>query len=233
MTLSLKSLGLRAVQGTIIGLVRPYVIRELFGWGKAYAAFAGDYRRDWLWRNAPIKTIRGKLHGQIMHLDLSKWSDRSAYFLGRWYELGIQLLVSDVLKTGETVVDVGANRGMFAIIASRLVGDGGRILCFEPNPNCLKRLDQEVEANGISNIFVHRFALGDREENLVLSVPTVNSGEGTFGRSAYHLDATYQIRAQVKKGDQLLVHEKPSLIKVDVEGFECKVVGGLAQTITK
>src|SRR4051812_38148301 len=118
----LKKSSLRTVQKFVILMVRPYVVRELPGWGKIYA-FVGDYRRDWLWSAAPIMTIRGKLHGHVMHLDLSKWSDRSAYFLGRWYDLAMQLLMSDLIKRGDVVLDVGANRGMFALAASHLLGD--------------------------------------------------------------------------------------------------------------
>jgi hypothetical protein len=146
----LKPLFRRAAQNFIILVVRPYVARELPGWGRVYT-FVGDYSRDWLWAAAPVKTMRGKLHGYDMKLDLSKWSDRSAFFLGRWYGLPAQLLVADLLKQGDVVVDVGANRGMFALMASRVVGDtgkviAGKVICIEPNPNCLKILDREIAA---------------------------------------------------------------------------------------
>ena len=222
-----------ALQNIIILIVRPYVIRELPGWGRLYAAFVGDYRRNWLWAGAPIKSIRGKRHGFVMQLDLSKWPDRSAFFLGRWYDLGTQLLLSDLVKSGDTVVDIGANRGMFALVASRLVGDAGKVICFEPNPNCFKILDREIASNKIKNIIVHRVGLGHQEEALTLLVPVLNSGEGTFGKSAYGNDATYQVHAQVKRGDQILANEKPALIKIDVEGFECNVITGLAEIINR
>jgi FkbM family methyltransferase len=220
------------MQSIVILTVRPYVIRELPGWGKLHA-LAIDYRRDWLWAGASSKTIRGKLHGYIMHLDLSKWSDRSTYFLGRWYDLQTQLLISDLIEPGDTVVDVGANRGNFALIASRLAGNSGRVICFEPNPNCLEVLDLEIASNQIANISINRVGLGDRDEVLTLSVPAFNSGEGSFGLSPYREDMTYQIRAHVKRGDQLLADERPSLMKIDVEGFECNVIAGLAETINR
>ena len=121
----LKTLCLRTMQSIIILTVRPYVIRELPGWGKLYAFVAG-HTRDWLWAGAPVKTIRGKLHGYVLQLDLSKWSDRSTYFLGRWYDLEIQLFMADMIGPGDTVVDIGANRGNFALAASRLLGNAGQ-----------------------------------------------------------------------------------------------------------
>jgi FkbM family methyltransferase len=220
-------------QNIIILVVRPYVMSEFLGWGKVYVALVGGYKRDWLWIGCPIKTIRGKLHGYIVHLDLSKWPDRSTYFLGRWLDLAMQLFVNDLVKQGDTVVDVGANRGEFALFASRLLGDSGKVICFEPNPNCLKILDQEIASNQIKNILINRVALGEREEELALSVPFVNSGEGTFGRSAYGKEATYQVKVKIKNGDDLLTDQHPCLIKIDVEGFECNAIAGLANTINR
>lgn len=228
----LKALCLRAMQSIVILTVRPYVTREFPGWGKLYAFVAG-HTRDWLWAGAPVKTIRGKLHGYVLQLDLSKWSDRSTYFLGRWYDLEIQLFMTDMIGPGDTVVDIGANHGNFALAASQLLGNAGRVICFEPNTNCLRILDHAIASNQIQNILVHRVGLGERDEELTLSVPVFNSGEGTFGRSAYGDNVTYQVRAQVKRGDKMLSDEHPSLIKIDVEGFECNVIAGLAKTINR
>jgi hypothetical protein len=122
----------RFIQSSIIFLVRPYMVRELPGWGKLAQLI--DYRWNWLWIGGPVKTIREKLHGNLMRLDLSNWSDRLNYFLGRWYDLEIQLLMADLVKPGQTIVDVGAHRGEFALAASKLVGKSGRVICFEPNP---------------------------------------------------------------------------------------------------
>ena len=228
-----KSLGHRALQSLAIVIARPYVSRELPGCGRVYDTVVGGYERNWLWAAAPIKTIRGKRHGYLMRLDLSRWADRSAFFLGRWYDLPTQLLMADLLKAGDTVVDIGANRGMFALAASRLVGDGGKVICFEPNPNCYTVLERDIAANAIANIVVNKMGLGSQEEELLLSVPLINSGEGTFGQSAYSADTTYQVRAQVKIGDRVLATERPAFIKIDVEGFECNALAGLADTLRR
>ena len=150
----IKAWCLRAAQELVIATARPYTLRELPGWGKIYRALVG-HRRGWFWEGAPIRTTRGKLHHHLMRLDLSKWPDRWAYFLGRWYDLETQLLVSDLLGPGDTVIDVGANRGMFTLLASRLVGDAGQVIAFEPNPTCVHILEDELAANNIRNVVVH------------------------------------------------------------------------------
>lgn len=226
---NLMLLGL--IQRIIILVVRPYVSREFFGWGKVYGAFVGNFERNWLWRSAPTREIRGKRHGYLMCLDLAQWPDRATYFLGRWYALDIQLFLSDVVALGDTVVDVGANRGMFTYAASRLVGETGRVICFEPNPNCAAYLERHITLNGIENVFIHQYGLAEENGELTLVVPHINSGEGTFGRSVYEPSLTHAVQAKTTTGDEALRSERPTLIKLDVEGFECRALAGLRHTI--
>ena len=218
------------IQNLIIWSTRSYISSERPGWGKLFN-FIGSYRRDWLWATAPVRTIRGKVHGYLMHLNLAEWPDRSTYFLKRWYDLEAHLLMKAFIQPGDTVIDVGANRGMFALTASHLVGENGKVICFEPNPNCIKTLCLEIESNNIRNIRVHRCALGMRDEDLTLSVPKYNSGEGTLGKNLFKDNTTYEVPIQVKMGDDLLKAENPSFIKIDVEGYEVGVLNGLRNTI--
>jgi hypothetical protein len=82
-------------------MVRPYIWHELPGWGRLYSRFVGDYRRDASWAGEPSRTIRGKLHGYEIDLDLSRWSERATYFLGRFYDLENQLLPTRILRPGD------------------------------------------------------------------------------------------------------------------------------------
>jgi FkbM family methyltransferase len=224
----LKALCLRAMQSIVILTVRPYVIRELPGWGELYA-LALDYRRGWLWAGAPSKTIREKSLGHVLELDLSQWADRSTYFLGRWHNLEMQRFMSDVIKPGDTVVDIGANRGNFALAASHLLGNMGKVLCFEPNPNCIRILDNAVTSNHIENMFIYPVGLGDREEELTLSHLQLWRGHvwkaGVWKRVDVPGPRSGESRRQAT-GERAAIVDQ-----IDVEGFECKVIAGLAETI--
>jgi FkbM family methyltransferase len=227
----LKTLCLRALQFIIIAIVRPYTVRELPAWGKVYSALVGDFRRNWFWVSAPPKTIREKSSSRVMHLDISQWPDRSTFFLGRWYDLEAQLLINELIGAGDTVVDVGANRGLFSFVVSQRVGGRGRAICFEPNPVCVRSIEQEIAENKIANVQVFNFGLGDRDANLILSIPPINSGEATFGDSAYA--DSFQVEAPVRRGDVALAGENPSFIKLDIEGYEFYALVGLKQTIRR
>ena len=219
----------RLVQNAIIAAVRPYTYKELPGWGALYSMFVGGYEREWLWSDHPTRSIKGKIHGYEMVLNLSRWPDRSAFFLGRWYDLGTQLLLKEVLEIGDVVVDVGANYGMFALVASKFVGSTGEVICFEPNPRCVTHLENLILINGISNISVNGVGLSDETTELTLTIPTINSGEATFGKSQYaNVD---RISVPVGRGDDYLKGAKPSFIKIDVEGYEYRAAVGLIDTI--
>jgi hypothetical protein len=46
--------------------------------------------------------------------------------LGRWHDLEMQRFMSDVIRPGDSVVDIGANRGNVALAASHLIGNRGK-----------------------------------------------------------------------------------------------------------
>jgi FkbM family methyltransferase len=174
-----------------------------------------------------------KRNGYAIELDLSWWSDRLTYFLGRWHDLPAQMILDTVVNPGDLVVDVGANRGSFAFYASRRVGKNGRVMCFEPNPGCAMIIKKAIEANSIRNIEIFNLGLSDSSGILTLTIPKINSGEASFGASQFSKDETYSVDVEVTQGDSIISAVVPSLIKIDVEGFEPRVLRGLATTIAK
>ena len=74
------------------------------------------------WDSAPWLSVRGKWHGYEMHLNLADWSERQTWFLARYHELDLQLLMNACLRPGDRVIDVGANIGMLSLHAAWRVG---------------------------------------------------------------------------------------------------------------
>lgn len=221
-----------AVQEAIIFLTKPYISRELPGWGILYRNLVGAYERDWMWRGARPRLIQDKTHGYTHQLDISRWADRSAFFLNRWYDLPAQLIVKTVIKPGDTILDVGANRGMFALCASRAAGPTGRVICFEPNPAVAGQIAASVKRNAITNIDIRNHGLSDANETLSLSIPDINSGEASFAVNDYAA-ASRQVEAHVRIGDEVVRDVEPAFIKIDVEGFEERALRGLSRTIAR
>jgi FkbM family methyltransferase len=219
-------------QATIL-MLRPYISRELPGWGYLYQNLIGDYRAEERWKGTKRRWVRGKLHGYEMPLDLGLWSNRASFFLGRYYDLPTQLALMALLRPGDTFVDIGANQGMISLLASRLVGTSGKVVAFEPNPAPRAKFEATLARNAISNVVLHPVGLGDAAAVLELRVPRMNSGEGSFGVPDYNEADMETIPCQVLPGDELLGAVTPRLIKIDVEGYELHVLRGLEATLAR
>lgn len=209
-------------------LARPYVAAELPGWGRLYGALVGDWRRNAEWEAQGPRLFRNKLNGCWCLADLSQWSDRSAWFLRRWYDIGLIRTLDALVDPGDVVVDVGANYGHFATAAACRVGPSGRVYAFEPNPRALARLRVNADLNRLAWIETRAAALGATPGRATLSAPRINSGEATLGRSAYDPSGVEEIEVAVLRGDDALAGVRPRFVKIDVEGFETEAVAGLA-----
>lgn len=215
--------------GTLIRLVRPYTRRELPGWGYLYRHLIGDYRRDALWQGQPERWIRGKLHGYKVKLNISGWSNRATFFLERFYDLPTQLLLIALLRPGDVFIDIGANEGMMTLLAASQVGSQGHVIAFEPNPLPRQRLEEAIAVNSIANVDLHPCGLADSPGSLTMFVPDNNSGEGTFTATG-RTDGT-EVTVPVMTGDAALEGKRPRLVKIDVEGFEFRVLSGLERML--
>jgi FkbM family methyltransferase len=211
----------------------PYTRNELPGWGRLMTAL-GVYDNH-KWAKGPRVEVKGKYHQYIMCLETSDYSDRITYFLGRYYDLATQLLMLKCVRPGDTFVDVGANIGMLSLLATRLVGHAGRVVCFEPNPDVYKRLLEHVNVNHLTTVSPQPFGLSDVDASLTLSVWANNKGWGTFGTlaPAEQKLTTAEYNAKVIRGDDILDIAAGSavVIKIDVEGYETRVLRGLEQTL--
>ena len=214
-------------------VVRPYTWHELPGWGRAMQ-LVNSGCEDPRWQRSGAVVIRGKLHGLLLNLDLRTWSNRLTWFLGRYYDLGTQLLVGALLERGDTFVDIGANEGMISLIGSLTVGPEGRVVAFEPNPVPRAIFERNLAANGIVNVEIIAAGASDTPGSLDLHVHGINTGGGSFAAAADAADdALETVRCPVVVPDAVLELLDPRVIKIDVEGFEPHVLAGLARTIAR
>jgi FkbM family methyltransferase len=76
------------------------------------------------------------------------------------------VFVSKFLRPGDYFIDIGANIGLFSLIASKVVGNEGMVFSFEPTPKTFKRFTDNIELNGCTNIRPFCKAISSHEEQL-------------------------------------------------------------------
>jgi FkbM family methyltransferase len=84
-----------------------------------------------------------------------------------WFEKEMAFLAA-YLKPGMSVVDVGANVGVYALSMARRVGPQGHVFAFEPSSETRDRLVAGVKANGLANVTVLASAVSDQAGKAVL-----------------------------------------------------------------
>jgi FkbM family methyltransferase len=129
--------------------------------------------------------------------------------------------------------DVGSNIGQHSLFMSNLAD---RVHAFEPFPAVSQKLEQHIELNQIQNISLHKLALSDRTEQLNFYAPTGrNQGIGSFDASTIAKGNTDAGKFSLVRGDEFFRQHQidgVDLLKIDVEGFEKKVLNGLQQTLS-
>jgi FkbM family methyltransferase len=196
------------------------------------AAFINNSRYEQHWNGAALRWVRGKVHGYSMPCDLSVFSGRSAYFMRRWYEADTQSVLLTLLKPGDLFIDIGANVGMAALTGAKAVRSAGRVIAFEPNPRVAAVLAECVARNDLKNVTIHVAAFGPEPGRLPFFVPASNHGEGSLG-TAFGDRAGREIEVEVVGPTSLAELTGCRVVKIDVEGFEAKVLEGLTDLIQR
>jgi FkbM family methyltransferase len=144
------------------------------------------------------------------------------------YESELVCSVKKVLKGGDTFVDMGANEGYYSIIASKIVGPGGTVICIEPQTRLQRVIFRNMLENKAFNINVFQRVIADSigMANIYLS-PDMNTGS-----SGLQCTTRYRCPQELVPQTTLasLLHSINvcgiKLVKIDVEGFEYEAILG-------
>lgn len=148
---------------------------------------------------------------------------------------------SDALKrltqSGATVLDIGANVGVYSMLCARWAGPGGRVFAFEPAPAALTLLREHLALNGLAErVEVVAQAVSDKAGEAVFYVHDF-SGENSLnaGFAERVGAAAGTVRVPVTTVDEFCQTRNiaPTLIKIDVEGYELQVLRGARETLKR
>lgn len=134
-----------------------------------------------------------------------------------------------------TVVDVGANVGVYTALAMHLTGGDGTVVAIEPHAESRQFLTLTIKANAATGAPVHVFdcAASDREGTAQLFVNPHNKADNRLYRSEATQSvqpASVQLRTIDAVLNELGLH-RVDILKIDVQGSELSAIAGAAKTI--
>ena len=135
---------------------------------------------------------------------------------------------------GKTLLDVGANRGIYSIYMSRAAGKDGRVIAFEPQPELEQHLATIKQSFGLTNLDIRNVGLSSESGELLMRRPKAGAGAASF-----HIDPAAEweeFKVPVVKLDDLLQESNVgpiALMKCDVESHELEVFRGAAEMLRR
>ena len=130
------------------------------------------------------------------------------------------------IKSGDIVLDIGANIGFYAEILSGIVESEGKVHCFEPDVTNFNHLKKRC--NALSNVSINNKAVADKTQTLkIYTSKKLNVDHRTYKPDDYD----QEINIDAVSVDEYL-HGKPiNFIKMDIQGFEMSAVKGMTETL--
>jgi FkbM family methyltransferase len=191
-----------------LGRIKPII--------RAVQIFVG--RRVWRYfsSSSKIKEIEG-----IGRMILSPWEyiDSRLYFFGTW-EPDISRFMVEHITRGSTCIDIGANVGYYTLLMSRATGEAGLVYSIEPSPSALKRLQENIDLNGLKNVRVIPFGVSDQTGRRRFIIDADNLGASHFEDDSEDGLELRRLCDVISRDDLANI----SVIKVDVEGMEASVL---------
>lgn len=135
------------------------------------------------------------------------------------------------IQEGDIIADVGAFVGVYTIALARRVGSTGKVIAFEPDVKNCALLRKHITLNNVSSsVEVHDIAVGDLHG--LLNFHSRADAESHVIASDEFKAGRESVEVQSKTLDEIFDDRKVDIIKIDVEGYEEKVLRG-AQSILR
>ena len=177
------------------------------------------------------------LHGPLFVLATDNTVGRSLIEYGEWSAREIELFRL-ALRTGDRVIDIGANIGTHTVSLARIVGPEGSVLAFEPQPLIFQILAANVLINGATNTELVLGACSDVSGAVSLAgIDYTQDGRysalslADLQRLSHEASTATKVNTVVL--DDIYGADRLRLIKIDVEGMEKEVLRGAERLIER
>jgi FkbM family methyltransferase len=177
-----------------------------------------------------VQVQRGPAQGLWLHLNPRTGG---AYFEGDG-EPAVQAALKQYLRPGMIFYDIGANIGFFSLLAARIVGNEGRVIAFEADPEIAARLRVHVSRNDFRGISVVEKAVWFEPSTVFFARtdPTTSPDRGLGHIVASGANDTIEVNA-VSLDEYVRYVPAPDFLKCDAEGAEVEIFRGAQRMLAE
>ena len=172
-----------------------------------------------------------KVNGSLMYIDFNDEGISRQLCIHKKRERFSTDYMKEIIRRHDIIIDIGANSGYYALLESRLAHKG-KVYAIEPVPRNVWLLNQNIELNNYRNISVHRFAIGDRNGRGEMYL--YEKGNLCSFKENIQNKFTGKMAVPIVKLDSFVekyVSGVPTLIRMDVEGYEYQIIKGMSNIL--
>lgn len=159
--------------------------------------------------------------------------DDVGFFFGGWDDAFVRD-VPVLVRPGERTIDIGAQKGFFAMTLARAVGPTGAVLAVEADPAALELLESHRDRNDMPQIRIAPVAVGDRDgEEITFHLSDRVGWSSRFPNEMQSSHVRRDVTLSARTVDSVAAERLDdlasplSLVKIDVEGSEVRVLRGM------
>jgi FkbM family methyltransferase len=199
--------------------------------------------------NSPIRTYIKPLLFKLM----GKRAYKYAQLYGKLRDIKHKLveekemlLLPALVAEGDTVLDIGANFAYYTERLSRLVGNSGKVIAFEPIPFTFEVCRMIVKKLGLKNVMLYNKGVADKTAQVQFSAPKLGFGGISAGQAHiagrqneekdrkkyYNFSDDEYFDCQVVDLDSFGLNiTKLTFVKIDIEGAELLAMKGMEKLL--
>ena len=147
------------------------------------------------------------------------------------YEKHEVLFFLDTVKAGMTVFDVGANIGLYSVLAGRKVGAEGKVFSFEPDPVNFNFLRKNIDLNNLKNVMPVNKAVTSKSDDVKLFLSKENFGDHSLYNTEIQRNSISVPGVSLDDFVREMGLKSIDLIKLDIQGAEGLALQGMKEIL--
>ncbi|WP_017293800.1 FkbM family methyltransferase [Geminocystis herdmanii] len=197
-----------------------------------------SHNLSWKWANLPITNNWTYLKfddNLLLTVEASFKSIVTAVLLAQedWFEVEMEMW-RDEIKSGMTVIDVGANVGVYTFSSANRVGKNGKVIAVEPFSKCVECLEETRKINNLQWVEICAGAAGESNKTVKLSLHQASELNEII-KDDSDITGNYE-EVECFTLDSLVEKHQLSIVdwlKLDAEGNEIEVLQGSSRILSE